>query len=382
MANESTVALVGLQDQLNTVRSEVFTINSGLQNIAGLIQTDSFLDQQRLRDEREQQRILNEREIRLGQEEELQQRVSSSLVKPLVKLENKITPIFSRITSLLQYLFVTFLGKNVIGILRIGANKSISALSSISGIVRNAFGLIGSGFSLLKSGFSSVISGVQSITSKIAKTAIKLTTSPFKAISDIFKNLFNFGGKSGAAASGATAAASESGLLKLLQTVGKVGTSAVGAVATVQNIKEGDIPGTVLTAAATIPSPVQFPAALGSLAYETFTGGGVDIKKMLSDGKKATQNFNFNIDKFNPMNVDFSKMSKNLFGSDAANLDVPAKEVQGKVETTKPTQPSVKLDTVPYQPIKEPPKIGALPEPKPDVVYLQNNQQEIGRAHV
>jgi hypothetical protein len=375
MANGNTAALVGLQDQLNTVRSEVFTINSGLQNIAGLIQTDSFLDQQKLRDEREQQRILNEREIRLGQEEQLQQRVSASLVQPVVKLENKITPLFERITNALKFLFVGFLGKNILGILKAGTTKSVQAISSIGSIVRNAFGFIGSGFSLLKNGFSSLISGVQSITSKIAKSAIKLASSPFKAISDIFKNLFNLGGKSGAAAAGAAATASESGLLKILQTIGKAGTSVVGAVATAQNIKEGDIAGAALSGVATIPSPVQFPAALGSLAYETFTGGGVDIGKMLSQGKGAMQKYNFNINQLNPMNINFSELGKNLFGSGETNLDAPAKEVQGKVETPKTTPTPIKLDTVPYQPVKQPPKIGALPEPSPDVVYLQNSQQ-------
>jgi hypothetical protein len=376
MANGNTASLVGLQDQLNTVRSEVFTINSGLQNIAGLIQTDSFLDQQKLRDEREQQRLLNEREIRLGQEEQLQQRVSASLVQPVVKLENKITPIFERITSVLKYLFVGFLGKNILGILNAGATKSVQAITSIGSVVRNAFGFIGSGFALLKSGFSSIINGVQSITSKIGNTAIKLVSSPFKAISDIFKNLFKVGGTGGGAAAGAAATTAESGLLKILQTVGKVGGTALGAVATAQNIKEGDVAGAALSGAATIPNPFQMPAIIGSVAYELSTGGGIDFGKMLSSGKEATQKFNFNINQFNPMNIDFSQMGKNLFGTETTNLDAPAKEVKGKVETPKTTSTKpVKLESIPQQSIKQQPNIGALPEPAPDIVYLQNSQK-------
>ena len=103
MDNENTTALVGLQQQLNTIRSEVFSTNTGLQNIAGLIQTDSFLDQQRLREEKEQERILAEREIRIGQEEQLQQRISSSLVQPVKKLETNLTSTFEGITSSLKY---------------------------------------------------------------------------------------------------------------------------------------------------------------------------------------------------------------------------------------------------------------------------------------
>lgn len=380
MANGNTASLVGLQDQLNTVRSEVFTINSGLQNIASLIQTDSFLDQQRLRDEREQQRLLNEREIRLGQEEQLQQRVSASLVQPVVKLENKITPIFERITSVLKYLFVGFLGKNILGILNAGATKSVQAITSIGSVVRNAFGFIGSGFALLKSGFSSIINGVQSITSKIGKTALVLVSSPFKAISDIFKNLFKVGGTGGAAAAGAAATtagiASKTGILEAFKSVGKLGVGALGVVATAQNVKEGDVAGAALSGAATIPNPFQIPAMIGSAVYELSTGGGIDFGKMLSSGKEATQKFNFNINQFNPMNIDFSQMGKNLFGTEKPNLDAPAKEVQGKVETPKTTSTKpVKLESIPQQSIKQQPNIGALPEPAPDIVYLQNSQQ-------
>jgi len=377
MANGNTSSLVGLQDQLNTVRSEVFTINSGLQNIAGLIQTDSFLDQQKLRDEREQQRLLNEREIRLGQEEQLQQRVSVSLVQPIVKLENKITPVFERITSVLKYLFVGFLGKNVLGIVKFGADKSIKAINLIGSTIRNAFGLIGSGFSLLKSGFSSVINGVQSITSKIAKNAVRLVSSPFKAISDIFKNLFKVGGGRTAATAGGVVgeATLESGFLNILKNVGKVGTSVVSGFSLAQNLKEGDIPGAAFNAASIIPSPIQFPAAVAGLGYETLTGGGIDMRKMLSSGKEASQKFNFNISQLNPLNIDFSKMGEKIFGSETANLDAPAREVQGNVETPKATPKPVKLETIPQQPIRQTPTIGTLPEPPPDVVYLQNNQQ-------
>ena len=377
MANGNTASLVGLQDQLNTVRSEVFTINSGLQNIAGLIQTDSFLDQQKLRDEREQQRLLNEREIRLGQEEQLQQRVSASLVQPVVKLENRITPIFERITSVLKYLFVGFLGKNVLDILKAGATKSVQAITSIGSVVRNAFGFIGSGFALLKSGFSSIINGVQSITSKIGKTALVLVSSPFKAISDIFKNLFKVGGTGGSAAAASTAGiASKTGILEAFKSVGKLGVGALGVVATAQNVKEGDVAGAALSGAATIPNPFQIPAMIGSAAYELSTGGGIDFGKMLSSGKEATQKFNFNINQFNPMNIDFSQMGKNLFGTETTNLDAPAKEVKGKVETPKTTSTKpVKLESIAQQSIKQQPNIGALPEPSPDIVYLQNSQQ-------
>jgi hypothetical protein len=84
MAREETVpttALVGLQGQLDTVRSEIITTNTNLQSIGTLIRNDSVEDQRRLIGEREQEKNLLERKIRTGQEESLQQKVSSSLLQ-------------------------------------------------------------------------------------------------------------------------------------------------------------------------------------------------------------------------------------------------------------------------------------------------------------
>ena len=44
----SSTSLVGLQDQLNTVRSEIVTTNVNLQGIGRLIQSDSLQDQRKL----------------------------------------------------------------------------------------------------------------------------------------------------------------------------------------------------------------------------------------------------------------------------------------------------------------------------------------------
>ena len=71
--------LVGLQGQLNTIRSEIFTTNVNLQGIGRLIQSDSLQDQRKLLEEREQEKKLLELKIRQGQENQLEQKVSTSL---------------------------------------------------------------------------------------------------------------------------------------------------------------------------------------------------------------------------------------------------------------------------------------------------------------
>ena len=55
-----STSLVGLQGQLNTVRSEIVTTNVNLQGIGRLIQSDSLQDQRKLLEEREQEKKLLE----------------------------------------------------------------------------------------------------------------------------------------------------------------------------------------------------------------------------------------------------------------------------------------------------------------------------------
>lgn len=368
MDKENATALVGLQEQLNTIRSEVFTVNSGLQNIAGLIQTDSFLDQQRLREEREQERILAEREIRIGQEEQLQQRISSSLIQPVKNLENKLTSTFEGITSSLKYLFTSVLGFQLLRSIKFSALKTGQALSNIGTVVRNSLGFITGAFSNLRSGIGSIITSIANVTQRVSKSAVELTKSPFKAISEIFKNLFKGGKPSAQAASSAVSSAADDameGLSGLLRGVGgtalRVGGTALGAVATAQNIQEGDIPGAILSGAATIPSPLQIPAAIGSVGYEMMTGGGIK-----SGNISLPESFKL-------PNFDFSSMKDNIMG--AANLDVPAERTfVAKVEETKTTKMDAFVSQV-QTPKLQTPNIGPVPEAAPDLIYLQSGQK-------
>lgn len=368
MDKENATALVGLQEQLNTIRSEVFTVNSGLQNIAGLIQTDSFLDQQRLREEKEQERILAEREIRTGQEEQLQQRISSSLIQPVKKLENKLTSTFEGITSSLKYLFTSVLGFQLLRSIKFSALKTGQALSSIGTVVRNSLGFITGAFSNLRSGIGSIITSVTNVTQRVTKSAVELAKSPFKAISEIFKNLFKGGKPAVQTASSAVSQTADDaikGLSGLFRGVGgtalRVGGTALGAVATAQNVQEGDIPGAILSGAATIPSPLQIPAAIGSVGYEMMTGGGIK-----SGNISLPESFKL-------PNFDFSSMKDNIMGS--ANLDVPAERTfVAKVEETKTTKMDAFVSQV-QTPKLQTPNIGPVPEAAPDLIYLQSGQK-------
>jgi hypothetical protein len=280
MAREETVpttALVGLQGQLDTVRSEIITTNTNLQSIGTLIRNDSLEDQRRLIEEREQEKNLLERKIRTGQEEALQQKVSSSLLPPVVKLENKLNSTFGKVSSALLGLF-GFFGTKVIQGIQISAQLGLGALKGIVNILKGSFGFIANTLGTLGRGFTSILSGIGGITGKVIGALGSLAASPFKAIADLVGKLLP-GIRAGAVAAGIGAGAATAGSLGInfLRTLGRF-VSGAGAV---QNAMEGDAIGAgVLGAAAVFPNPITTTAALAYTGAELL---GYNPSEKISD---------------------------------------------------------------------------------------------------
>ena len=375
MANESVVAtnsLIGLQGQLDTVRSEVLSTNVGLQNIATLIQRDSLLDQQRLFEEREQEKILADREVRIGQQEELQRRVSTAVIKPVVEVERKMTSTFERITSALKFLFSGFLGIQFVRGIKSAANISLRALSGIGSFLKNSFDFLRSGLASLAGGFGAVVRSITGVTTKVSNAILTLATSPFKAIADVFKKLVP-----GVRSSGAAAASVGAGASGAAGGFGKFFGGAIrvigGALSTAANIGQNDPIGAAIGVASMLPTPFRLPLTAISVA-DAFTNTNITegFKNFMSGGASGIQMPKFNFG-------DISQNIKNVFG---INLSAPAETIQGEVsEGTKPTQPSKpqSLQVVPFKPqtpsVQKPP-ITPSPEPKPDIISITNSQQQ------
>jgi hypothetical protein len=81
----------GLQQSLDVIRVQVTDLNQGVQNTAKLLQAESAVEQNQLKQEQEQERRLAERKIRLGKESALERGIQVALAKPILKLQQTIT---------------------------------------------------------------------------------------------------------------------------------------------------------------------------------------------------------------------------------------------------------------------------------------------------
>ena len=355
-----STSLVGLQGQLNTVRSEIVTTNVNLQGIGRLIQSDSLQDQRKLLEEREQEKKLLELKIRKGQENQLEQKVSTSLRSPLISTEKKLNSTFANITKALGTLF-GFFGIKVIRGIQSSAKLGIGALSGIGNLLKGSFGFITSTLGTLSRGFTSILSGIGGITGKVIKSLSALAASPFKAIADLVKSLLS-GIRSAAPVAAATAGVSGAASL-LLKALG-IGARTSTAIDAVTNFQEGNYAESAINAAATF-APIALPAYL--LGGMKATGNELDLS-----------NINFS-EIANSASSAFSGLMKSgsdfLSGS-GLNLDFlnnPAPKVEGNVEegsqSVQPQNPMVPstVATPAPAPVAEP-QNPIIPEPSQEMI--------------
>ena len=117
LIQNNQTSVVSLQEQVNNLQLQLVQINSGLKNIFDLLILESSQDKLQLLAEQERERKLLTRQFRTDQETILERKITSSLQKPLEKIENSVGGLFNRIGQALGFLFLGWLSKQGIAAL-------------------------------------------------------------------------------------------------------------------------------------------------------------------------------------------------------------------------------------------------------------------------
>lgn len=374
-----STSLVGLQDQLNNIRSEIFTTNTNLQVIQSLIQSDNLQDQRYLLEERNKEKKLLESKIRQGAENELEKKVSASLQSPLISTEKNLNSIFSKITTALGALF-GFFGNKIIQGFQLSAKLGIGAITGIGNLLKGSFGFITSTLGTLSKGFTSILSGIGGITGKVIKSLSALAASPFKAIAGLVKSLL-----SGLriAAPAAAVGAGASGILSFLSKALGIGARISTATDAFTNIQEGDYATGAVNAIATV-LPFSLPAI--ALTTAKATGNELDLSNFNPSGIVESVSSGFS--GLMKSGSDFLSGS----GLDLGFLKNQAPEVKGNVEegspqsSVQPQSPMIPSAAPKPSPAVEP-QSPAIPPPTPEMVNkfqmaFDNRDKAIARGRI
>jgi hypothetical protein len=291
-------SLIALDTQVKNLNQQVVTLNSGLEKIAVLIQQDGASDQSRLISEAEKQRRYAEQEIRIGKENEIEQKIQSAVLIPVQKLTPKVQDIFGNVQKALTFLFAGWLTNELVKFFDAKQQGDRSKLTEIKNNIIKHLGIAAGILFTIKGGFNLVIKTLGSVVAKITGLIGKIITAPIKAVTSTAKSIFSGGTKG--AAEGATKGATEgatSGLLKntgnVLKGVAKGAVNVVlGATEFIERKNEGqtNVQAGAGTAAslygaekgaqmgAKLPGPLKLPGMIaGGAAGFILAGKGTDL---------------------------------------------------------------------------------------------------------
>ena len=184
---QQTQEISALRSTVDALRAETTTLNNGLGTVSNLIQQDSALEKQQEAAKAENERKLLERNIRLGKESQLEQKITNALVAPVQALQQKVGNIFGRIGEALTILFAGWLTNQGIEALKAASEGNKEKLEEIKDNVLNGIGDAVKVFTAIKVGFDLVIKTITGVTGRIAGFVTKLALAPIKALTNVLQ---------------------------------------------------------------------------------------------------------------------------------------------------------------------------------------------------
>lgn len=190
----------GFQKSLDVIRVQVTELNQGVQNTAKLLQAESALEQNQLKQEQEAERKLAERKVRLGKESALERGIQAALARPILKLQQTVTGLFDRIMGALTTLFFGWLTNQGIETLKAFADGDSKKLEEIKNtVIKNVLYAVGA-FAAVKIGFGLLMRTITGLTLKLTGLVARIALAPFRLAGAAIGKLLGFGGRGAAAA--------------------------------------------------------------------------------------------------------------------------------------------------------------------------------------
>lgn len=170
-----------LQKSLNVIAANIRFLNDGIQNTSKQLKLEGIVERKNLQDQKESEKKLNERNVRIGKENLLEKRITAALSRPIVSLQKNITGLFDRIKNSLTTLFFGWLTNQLIETIKAYTEGNTKKLEEIkSHVIKNVLYSVGA-FTAIKIGFDLVIRTITGLSLRLAGLTAKVISAPFKA---------------------------------------------------------------------------------------------------------------------------------------------------------------------------------------------------------
>jgi hypothetical protein len=165
-------ALLGFNSTLQSIRTDIVKLGTGLSGIALLLQQDAVEDQNKVRADQEKQRLLTERQIRIGKENEIEQKIQNAVAEPVQKLVPRVNDIFGRIGAALGILFGGWLTNQTVQAIKASEEGNTKLFNEIRFNILKNVGIAVGGLVAIKAGFSLITRTISGIASGLTKLLI------------------------------------------------------------------------------------------------------------------------------------------------------------------------------------------------------------------
>ena len=185
-------ALLGFNSNIQALRNDIGKLGTGLASIALLLQQDNAEELSRSRAQQEKERRLAEQQIRIGKENELEQKIQNALVAPVQNLAPKMNDVFGKIGTALGILFGGWLTNQVVQAIQASEENNTKLFNDIKfNIVKN-LAIVGGGLFAIRAGFSLVKRTIGGIASGLTRLLI---AKPLALAAGLLRNVPGLGPK-------------------------------------------------------------------------------------------------------------------------------------------------------------------------------------------
>lgn len=165
-------ALLGFNSTLQAIRTDIVKLGTGLSGIALLLQQDAVEDQSKTRADQEKQRLLTERQVRVGKESEIEQKIQNAISEPVQRLVPQVNDVFGKIGAALGILFGGWLTNQTVQAIRASEEGNTKLFNEIRFNILKNVGIAVGGLFAIRAGFSLIKRTIGAIASGLTKLLI------------------------------------------------------------------------------------------------------------------------------------------------------------------------------------------------------------------
>ena len=354
---EQEQILVGVNSNIQSLREDIGRLGTGLASIALLLQQDSAEEQSRTRAEQERQRRLAEQQIRIGKENEIEERIQNAILEPVQRLVPKVDDIFGNIGRALGILFGGWLTNQVVQAIKASEENNTKLFNDIKFNIIKNLAIVGGGLFAIRAGFSLIGRTIKSIASGLTRLLI---AKPLAIAAALLPRVGSGGG------GGKPSGGKPSGGGGMISKVGKFVTFLSGLM-NLKNKEFVDSTLALISLAAKAPGPLGAIAKVAGIAFTADEIAEAFGKNIFDDA-----NLNKKVDEISQM---FKKEDQQPTSSPKITpTSTPTPPAPAPSSTPTSSEPAAAPTPTPPAPTAQPqtPMMGeqkpSTPAPSPDMV--------------